>query len=71
MSTTGSYTVTGMTCEHCVSSVSEEVEEIPGVENVEVDLATGHLQITSSEALDEARVRQAVEDAGYQLTASE
>jgi copper chaperone len=67
MSTTQTYTVTGMTCGHCVASVTEEVQEIPGVENVEVVLETGSLTVTSAEPVDDAAVRTAVEDAGYQL----
>jgi copper chaperone CopZ len=61
-------TVSGMTCAHCVASVTEEVAEIPGVEAVAVDLATGALDVTSSLPLEEATVRAAVEEAGYQLT---
>ena len=61
------YTVTGMTCGHCVSSVTEEVQEIPGVVSVEVVLDTGSVTITSAEPLDRAAVRAAVEEAGYQL----
>jgi copper chaperone len=67
MSSTTSYTVTGMTCSHCVASVTEEVQEIPGVENVDVVLETGSLSVTSSEPVDDAAVKAAVEDAGYQL----
>ena len=67
MSQTSTYTVTGMTCGHCVASVTEEVQEIPGVENVTVDLPTGGLTITSAEPLDDAAVQAAVEEAGYQL----
>ena len=67
MSTTQSYTVTGMTCGHCVASVTEEVEEIPGVESVEVVLEAGSLTVTSVEPVDDAAVKAAVEDAGYQL----
>ncbi|HEY5978636.1 MAG TPA: cation transporter, partial [Microlunatus sp.] len=61
------YTVTGMTCGHCVMSVTEEVQEIPGVENVDVVLATGSLTVTSSEPVDDEAVKTAVEDAGYAL----
>ena len=68
MSQTSTYTVTGMTCGHCVSSVTEEVQEIPGVENVDVVLETGAVTITSAEPIDGAAVRAAVEEAGYQLT---
>ena len=67
MSSTQQYTVTGMTCGHCVASVTEEVQEIPGVEHVEVLLETGSLKVTSSEPVEDAAVKTAVEDAGYQL----
>ena len=60
-------TVTGMTCGHCVASVTEEVQEIDGVQGVEVVLETGALTVTSAQPLDEATVREAVEEAGYQL----
>ncbi|MCW2622971.1 MAG: Heavy metal transport/detoxification protein [Frankiales bacterium] len=62
---TSTYTVTGMTCEHCVASVTEEVSEVPGVTDVHVDLATGRLTVTGEADLQ--TVRQAVVDAGYQL----
>lgn len=61
------YTVTGMTCGHCVSSVTEEISELTGVSDVAVDLATGAVTVTSSEPLPENAVRGAVEEAGYQL----
>ena len=67
MSTTQNYTVTGMTCGHCVTSVTEEVQEIPGVEHVEVVLETGNLTVTSAEPVDDAAVKAAVEEAGYEL----
>jgi len=67
MSTTATFTVTGMTCGHCVASVTEEVSEVAGVEGVDVDLETGRLTLTSSEPVDAAAVKAAVEEAGYQL----
>jgi copper chaperone len=67
MSDTRTYTVQGMTCGHCVASVTEEVQEIPGVESVEVVLETGAVTITSDQPLDDTAVRTAVEEAGYQL----
>lgn len=67
MSTTQTYTVTGMTCGHCVASVTEEVQEITGVENVDVVLETGSLTVSSAEPVDDAAVKSAVEGAGYQL----
>jgi copper chaperone CopZ len=67
MSQTATYTVTGMTCGHCVASVTEEVQEIPGVEDVEVVLDSGALTITSTEPIDAATVKATVEEAGYQF----
>ncbi|MYR07240.1 copper ion binding protein [Gordonia sp. SID5947] len=66
--TTSTFTVSGMTCEHCVSSVREEVGEIPGVDRVEVSLDTGAVEITSDRALDRDEVAAAVSEAGYRLT---
>ena len=67
MSQTTTYTVTGMTCSHCVASVTEEVQEIPGVEDVAVDLPTGSVTITSAEPIADDAVRAAVEEAGYKV----
>ncbi len=61
------YTVTGMTCGHCVASVTEEVHEIDGVTDVHVDLPSGTLRVTSVEPVSEDSVKTAVEEAGYQL----
>ncbi|TDE28650.1 heavy-metal-associated domain-containing protein [Actinomadura sp. 6K520] len=66
---TATYTVSGMTCGHCVSSVTEEVEQIAGVTGVDVDLPTGRVTVTSDAPLDDALVKDAVEEAGYQLKA--
>ena len=65
--TTASYTVVGMTCGHCVSSVTEEVSAVPGVSAVDVDLESGGLTVSSDAPVDEAAVRAAVEEAGYSL----
>jgi copper chaperone len=64
---TATYTVTGMTCGHCVTSVTEEVSQVPGVTAVDVDLASGGLTVTSDAPVDEAAVRAAVEEAGYEV----
>ena len=61
------YTVSGMTCAHCVMSVTEEITAIDGVTDVAVDLPTGAVAVTSDRPLDEAQVRAAVEEAGYEL----
>ncbi|KOX18993.1 cation-transporting ATPase [Saccharothrix sp. NRRL B-16348] len=61
------FTVTGMTCDHCVASVTEEVTKIDGVTGVAVDLPTGAVKVTSADPVAEADVRAAVEEAGYAL----
>ncbi|HEY3002046.1 MAG TPA: heavy-metal-associated domain-containing protein [Kribbellaceae bacterium] len=70
MSTTGTYHLTGMTCGHCVSAVTEELRALPGVTGVTVDLVPGGtstVQVTSATELDPARVAEAVDEAGYEL----
>jgi copper chaperone len=68
MTSTATYTVSGMTCEHCVASVSEEVLEIGGVTGVDVDLPTGTLTVTSDRPVSEDDVRAAVGEAGYEVS---
>ncbi|ADD45468.1 Heavy metal transport/detoxification protein [Stackebrandtia nassauensis DSM 44728] len=65
--TTG-YAVTGMTCGHCATSVTNELNRVPGVETVSVDVEGGTVTIGSTTALDDEAVRAAVDEAGYQLT---
>ena len=65
---TTTYTVQGMTCEHCVLSVREEVSEVDGVSAVAVELASGHVTV-SGEGVDDSAVRAAVVEAGYQVAA--
>ena len=64
---TATYTVVGMTCGHCVSAVTEEVSQVPGVTGVEVDLASGGVTVTSETPVEETAVRAAVEEAGYEV----
>ena len=64
---TSTYTVTGMTCGHCASSVREEVGEIPGVTAVDVDLATGKVTVDSEHEVEPEAIQNAVEEAGYRL----
>lgn len=67
MSEQSTWTVTGMTCEHCVASVTEELSELDGVESVEVSLADGRVEVRSAGPLDPAAVEAAVAEAGYAL----
>ncbi len=64
------YTVAGMTCAHCVRSVTEEVQKVSGVVDVEVDLSTGGLEVTSDGPLADESIKLAVEEAGYELAGS-
>lgn len=68
--TTQTYAVTGMTCEHCVKAVGEEISAIDGVRSVDIDLVVdgaSQVRVTSDEALDIERVAAAVDEAGYEL----
>ena len=66
--------VAGMTCGHCVSSVTNELEAVDGVENVSVELhtdAVSEVTVLSHEPLDEAALRAAVSEAGYEVSTVE
>jgi len=65
--TTTTWTVTGMTCQHCAASVTEELFEVAGVEAVEVDVPTGAVTVRSEVPVDRAEIEAAVREAGYQL----
>ena len=60
------YAVQGMTCEHCRAAVAEEVGALPGVDSVQVDLAAGRVAV-GGDAVDDAAVRAAVDEAGYEV----
>jgi len=64
------FHVTGMTCEHCVRAVTQEVTAIDGVDGVVVDLSTGAVTVTSNGLLDADAVAEAVDQAGYELVRS-
>lgn len=64
MSTT-TFTVTGMTCGHCVAAVTEEVSKVEHVNRVDVDLATGIVTVDSDGPIDPARFAAAIDEAGY------
>ena len=68
---TATYTVTGMSCEHCVASVTEELSELPGVTGVDVDLPTGAVTVTSDRELSRDDVAKALEEAAFVLTVEE
>lgn len=61
------YTVQGMTCGHCVNSVTQEVSSLAGVSHVAVDLESGNVTVESTQPLNVADVQAAIEEAGYVL----
>jgi copper ion binding protein len=61
------YSVTGMTCDHCVRAVETEVAKIAGVGSVSVDLAAGQVTLRSDDPVDPAEVKAAVEEAGFEI----
>lgn len=67
MSETTTITVTGMTCEHCVTRVHGEISALAGVSDVQVDLPTGRVTVHSADALSIVALRAAVDEAGYEL----
>ncbi len=63
--TTTIFTVTGMTCGHCVAAVTEEVAKLDNVTNVEIDLASGAVTLQSDGPVDSVSFAAAVDEAGY------
>ena len=64
---TTTYMIKGMTCAHCVNSVSTELRRLSGVTDVRVDLAAGIATVISDQAIDPRAVREAVDEAGYEV----
>jgi copper chaperone len=62
--------VSGMTCGHCVSAVTMELSLLPSVTEVEVDLESGQVTITSDAALEQAQLATAIDEAGYELVSN-
>ena len=65
--TTTTVTVTGMTCDHCVAAVRDEVAKLDGVTRVDVDLGTGAVTVESEGPVDERELAAAVDEAGYEV----
>jgi copper chaperone len=68
---TKTYTVTGMTCGHCVAAVTEEIGGVSGVQDVSVDLGTGQVTVSAAGDVDDSAVRAAVEEAGYEVASAQ
>lgn len=66
---TSTYKVSGMTCSGCAGTVKTEIGKVAGVSSVDVELATGHVTVTSDGPLEDAEIRNVVEEAGYEVVA--
>lgn len=66
--TVATYSVSGMTCQHCVDAVTAEVGRLDGVEQVTVDLAASTVEVVSAAPLADDKVREAVDEAGFDMT---
>jgi copper ion binding protein len=66
--TTSTYQVKGMTCDHCVQAVTKEISKLDGVTDIDIDLASGQVTVASEQALSDDAVREAVDEAGYEVT---
>jgi copper chaperone len=60
------YVVDGITCGHCSATITDEVQRVPGVNGVEVDLNRGTVTVRGADA-DDAAIRAAIDEAGYQV----
>ena len=65
--TTTKFTVSGMTCGHCVAAVSDEIVRIEGVATVDIDLSSGIVTVESAGPIDPELITAAVDEAGYEL----
>jgi copper chaperone len=65
MSETITYTVPGLSCDHCKQAVSAEVSAVAGVTDVDVDLETKLVRVTGK-SLEDAVLRAAIDEAGYE-----
>ena len=67
MASTVVYTVEGMSCGHCVNSVTEEVGGVAGVTDVKVDLEGKQVTVIGEGQVDDSAVRAAIDEAGYEV----
>ena len=66
---TQAFVVKGMTCGHCVGTITGEITKLPGVRDVQVELSTGVVTVESDDPLDMSAVTAAVDEAGFELVA--
>jgi copper chaperone len=59
--------IQGMTCQHCVMSVTKALGSIPGIKNLRVDLVNGEATFENTQNVSMSNIRKAVEEAGYKV----
>ena len=59
--------VKGMSCQHCVMSVTKALSQLDGVKNVQVDLAKGEVRFDNTKEVASSRIAKAIEEAGYKV----
>ena len=62
---TKEFTVRDMSCQHCVAAITKEVASVPGVQNVNIDLASKHVAVEASEHVTAETLLAAINEAGY------
>jgi copper chaperone len=62
--------VKGMSCQHCVMSVTKALNQLDGIKNVQIDLAKGEVRFDNTKSVASDRIRQAITDAGYEVVQS-
>lgn len=68
MDTTTTFTVSGMTCGHCVAAVTEEVTKLVGVKRVDIDLASGAVTVAADRLITSTEFAAAIDEAGYEVS---
>jgi copper chaperone len=59
--------VKGMTCQHCVMSVTKALNQLDGIKNIQIDLAKGEVRFDNTESVAPDRIQKAITDAGYEV----
>jgi len=63
------YRVPGVSCQHCVRAITEELRKIEGVHDIEVNLAAKIVRVVSEDTVPDERIRSGIEEAGYTIAA--
>jgi copper chaperone len=63
------YRVPDVSCQHCVRAITGELQKIPGVESVHVDLDTKLVTVAADESVSDEQIRAGIEEAGYEIAA--